>query len=118
MVTVLRVVSALNRAQPACTADRGPCLAPAPNRWRALKAELGRKRAYGCLPCNLSDMDAVDRCPSGGRGDADRLKYFGQQRRHHTATNLFMRVRMNEWNSVINRPTCRDLQLCKGVLPA
>ena len=79
----------------------------------ALKAELG-ERAH-VLPCNLSDMDAVDALPkqaAEAMGSVDILV----NNAGITRDNLFMRMSDDEWNSVINVNLTATFKLCKGVM--
>lgn len=79
----------------------------------ALAAELG-ERAY-VLPCNLSDMEAVETLPKQGAeamGSVDILV----NNAGITRDNLFMRMSDDEWNSVINVNLTATFKLCKGVM--
>ncbi|MDG1103256.1 MAG: 3-oxoacyl-[acyl-carrier-protein] reductase [Ascidiaceihabitans sp.] len=79
----------------------------------ALAAELG-KRAY-VLPCNLSDMEAVEALPkqaAEAMGSVDILV----NNAGITRDNLFMRMSDDEWNSVINVNLTATFKLCKGVM--
>ncbi|MEO9464340.1 SDR family NAD(P)-dependent oxidoreductase, partial [Sulfitobacter pontiacus] len=77
----------------------------------ALAAELG-ERAH-VLPCNLSDMDAVDALPkqaADAMGSVDILV----NNAGITRDNLFMRMSDDEWNSVLNVNLTATFKLCKG----
>jgi len=79
----------------------------------ALAAELG-ERAY-VLPCNLSDMEAVETLPkqaAEAMGSVDILV----NNAGITRDNLFMRMSDDEWNSVINVNLTATFKLCKGVM--
>ena len=79
----------------------------------ALAAELG-ERAY-VLPCNLSDMEAVEALPkqaAEAMGSVDILV----NNAGITRDNLFMRMSDDEWNSVINVNMTATFKLCKGVM--
>lgn len=79
----------------------------------ALKAELG-ERAH-VLPCNLSDMAAVEALPkeaAAAMGSVDILV----NNAGITRDNLFMRMSDDEWNSVINVNLTATFKLCKGVM--
>ncbi|EET48579.1 3-oxoacyl-ACP reductase FabG [Thalassobium sp. R2A62] len=79
----------------------------------ALATELG-ERAH-VLPCNLSDMEAVDALPkqaAEAMGSVDILV----NNAGITRDNLFMRMSDDEWNSVIDVNLTATFKLCKGVL--
>ena len=79
----------------------------------ALAAELV-ERAY-VLPCNLSDMEAVESLPkqaAEAMGSVDILV----NNAGITRDNLFMRMSDDEWNSVINVNLTATFKLCKGVM--
>lgn len=78
-----------------------------------LAAELG-ERAH-VLPCNLSDMDAVDALPKQAieaMGAVDILVNNAGT----TRDNLFMRMSDDEWQSVLNVNLTASMKLCKGVM--
>ena len=78
-----------------------------------LKAELG-ERAY-VLPCNLSDMEAVDALPKQAveaMGSVDILV----NNAGITRDNLFMRMSDEEWQSVLDVNLTATMKLCKGVM--
>lgn len=78
-----------------------------------LAAELG-ERAH-VLPCNLSDMDAVDALPKQAieaMGAVDILV----NNAGITRDNLFMRMSDDEWQSVLNVNLTASMKLCKGVM--
>lgn len=77
-----------------------------------LAAELG-ERAH-VLPCNLSDMAAVEALPKQAieaMGSVDILV----NNAGITRDNLFMRMSDDEWNSVLNVNLTAAMKLCKGV---
>lgn len=79
----------------------------------ALAAELG-ERAH-VLPCNLSDMAAVDALPKQAveaMGSVDILV----NNAGITRDNLFMRMSDDQWQSVIDVNLTATFKLCKGVL--
>ena len=79
----------------------------------ALAAELG-DRAH-VLPCNLSDMEAVEALPkqaSEAMGSLDILV----NNAGITRDNLFMRMSDEEWQSVIDVNLTATFKLCKGVM--
>ena len=79
----------------------------------ALAAELG-DRAH-VLPCNLSDMDAVDALPKQAieaMGSVDVLV----NNAGITRDNLFMRMSDEEWASVLAVNLTATMKLCKGVM--
>ncbi len=79
----------------------------------ALAAELG-ERAY-VLPCNLSDMEAVEALPKQAveaMGGVDILV----NNAGITRDNLFMRMSDDEWQSVLNVNLTATMKLCKGVM--
>lgn len=78
-----------------------------------LAAELG-DRAH-VLPCNLSDMDAVDGLPKAAAeamGSVDILV----NNAGITRDNLFMRMSDDEWTSVLAVNLNATMRLCKGVM--
>lgn len=79
----------------------------------ALAAELD-DRAH-VLPCNLSDMAAVDALPkqaAEAMGSVDVLV----NNAGITRDNLFMRMSDDEWQSVLNVNLTATFKLCKGVM--
>ncbi|MFK7754252.1 MAG: 3-oxoacyl-[acyl-carrier-protein] reductase [Sedimentitalea sp.] len=79
----------------------------------ALKAELG-ERAH-VLPCNLSDMAAVEALPKAAveaMGSVDVLV----NNAGITRDNLFMRMSDEEWQSVLDVNLTATFKLCKGVM--
>lgn len=77
-----------------------------------LAADLG-ERAH-VLPCNLSDMEAVEALPKQAieaMGSVDILV----NNAGITRDNLFMRMSDDEWNSVIAVNLTAAMKLCKGV---
>lgn len=79
----------------------------------ALAEELGT-RAH-VLPCNLSDMAAVDDLPKqavAAMGQVDILV----NNAGITRDNLFMRMSDEEWQSVINVNLTATFKLCRGVM--
>ncbi|MEL6452037.1 MAG: 3-oxoacyl-[acyl-carrier-protein] reductase [Pseudomonadota bacterium] len=80
---------------------------------QALADELG-DRAH-VLPCNLSDMDAVDALPKDAAramGGVDILV----NNAGITRDNLFMRMSDDEWASVLDVNLTATFKLCKGVM--
>lgn len=80
---------------------------------QALAAELGA-RAH-VLPCNLSDLAAVDELPkaaAAAMGGVDILV----NNAGITRDNLFMRMSDEEWQSVIDVNLTATFRLCRGVL--
>ena len=78
-----------------------------------LAAELG-ERAH-VLPCNLSDMAAVEALPkeaAAAMGSVDILV----NNAGITRDNLFMRMSDDEWESVLNVNLTATFKLCKGVM--
>ncbi|MEP2028927.1 MAG: 3-oxoacyl-[acyl-carrier-protein] reductase [Paracoccaceae bacterium] len=78
-----------------------------------LAAQLG-SRAH-VLPCNLSDMDAVEALPKQAveaMGSVDILV----NNAGITRDNLFMRMSDEEWQSVLNVNLTATFKLCKGVM--
>ncbi|MEP1519334.1 3-oxoacyl-[acyl-carrier-protein] reductase [Ascidiaceihabitans sp.] len=78
-----------------------------------LAAELG-ERAH-VLPCNLSDMVAVDALPkqaAEAMGAVDILV----NNAGITRDNLFMRMSDDEWSSVLAVNLTATMKLCKGVM--
>ncbi|MEO0653515.1 MAG: 3-oxoacyl-ACP reductase FabG [Pseudomonadota bacterium] len=79
----------------------------------ALAARLG-ERAH-VLPCNLSDLDAVEALPKQAveaMGGLDILV----NNAGITRDNLFMRMSDDEWQSVIDVNLTATMKLCKGVM--
>jgi 3-oxoacyl-[acyl-carrier protein] reductase len=80
---------------------------------KALADELG-ERAY-VLPCNLSDAEAVDALPkqaAEAMGSVDILV----NNAGITRDNLFMRMKDEEWQSVLDVNLTSTMRLCRGVL--
>ena len=78
-----------------------------------LAAELG-ERAH-VLPCNLSDLEAVDALPkqaAEAMGAVDILV----NNAGITRDNLFMRMSDEEWDSVLAVNLTATYRLCKGVI--
>lgn len=78
-----------------------------------LAAELG-ERAH-VLPCNLSDMAAVEALPkqaAEAMGSVDILV----NNAGITRDNLFMRMSDDEWSSVLAVNLTATMKLCKGVM--
>ena len=79
----------------------------------ALAAELG-ERAH-VLPCNLSDPDAVEALPKQAieaMGGLDILV----NNAGITRDNLFMRMKDEDWEAVININLTSTMRLCRGVM--
>ena len=79
----------------------------------ALAAELG-ERAH-VLPCNLSDMAAVDALPKQAVEAMGSVNIMVNNA-GITRDNLFMRMKDEEWQSVIDVNLTATFKLCKGVL--
>jgi len=80
---------------------------------KALAAELGA-RAH-VLPCNLSDSDAVEALPKQAieaMGGLDILV----NNAGITRDNLFMRMKDEDWDAVININLTSTMRLCRGVM--
>ncbi|MEO3478028.1 3-oxoacyl-[acyl-carrier-protein] reductase [Phaeobacter sp. CAU 1743] len=80
---------------------------------KALAEELG-ERAF-VLPCNLSDADAVEALPKQAAevmGSVDILV----NNAGITKDNLFMRMKDEEWQSVLDVNLTSTMRLCRGVL--
>lgn len=80
---------------------------------QALAAELG-ERAH-VLPCNLSDAEAVDALPKQAieaMGGLDILI----NNAGITRDNLFMRMKDEEWDAVLNVNLTSTMRLCRGVM--
>ncbi|APG47218.1 3-oxoacyl-ACP reductase FabG [Phaeobacter porticola] len=78
-----------------------------------LAAELG-ERAH-VLPCNLSDAEAVEALPKqaiAAMGSVDILV----NNAGITRDNLFMRMKDEEWQSVLEVNLTSTMRLCRGVL--
>jgi 3-oxoacyl-[acyl-carrier protein] reductase len=79
----------------------------------ALAAELG-ERAH-VLPCNLSDAEAVEALPKQAieaMGSLDILV----NNAGITRDNLFMRMKDEDWDAVININLTSTMRLCRGVM--
>ncbi len=79
----------------------------------ALAAELG-ERAH-VLPCNLSDDEAVEALPKQAieaMGGLDILV----NNAGITRDNLFMRMKDEDWDAVININLTSTMRLCRGVM--
>ena len=79
----------------------------------ALAAELGDRSHV--LPCNLSDMEAVEALPkkaAEAMGSVDILI----NNAGITRDNLFMRMSDDEWQSVLDVNLTATMKLCKGVM--
>ena len=80
---------------------------------QALAAELG-ERAH-VITCNLSDKDSVEALPKAAAeamGSVDILV----NNAGITRDNLFMRMKDEEWESVLNVNLTSTMRLCRGVL--
>lgn len=79
----------------------------------ALAAELG-SRAH-VLPCNLSDAEAVNELPKQAAevmGSVDILV----NNAGITADNIFMRMKDEEWERVLEINLTSTMRLCRGVM--
>ena len=79
----------------------------------ALASELG-DRAH-VLPCNLSDMEAVEALPKQA-ADAMGAVDILVNNAGITRDNLFMRMSEEEWQSVLDVNLTATFKLCKGVM--
>ena len=79
----------------------------------ALAGELG-PRAH-VLPCNLSDMAAVEALPKQATEAMGSLDVLVNNA-GITRDNLFMRMSDEEWQSVIDVNLTATFKLCKGVM--
>jgi 3-oxoacyl-[acyl-carrier protein] reductase len=79
----------------------------------ALAAELG-ERAH-VLPCNLSDMAAVDALPKQAIEAMGRVDILVNNA-GITRDNLFMRMSDEDWSSVMDVNLTATMKLCRGVL--
>ena len=79
----------------------------------ALAAELG-ERAY-VLPCNLSDAAAVDALPKQA-ADAMWSVDILVNNAGITRDQIFMRMKDDEWDDVINVNLNSTMRLCRGVM--
>lgn len=80
---------------------------------QALATELG-ERAH-VVPCNLSDAEAVDALPKQAieaMGGLDILI----NNAGITRDNLFMRMKDEEWDAVLNVNLTSTMRLCRGVM--
>jgi 3-oxoacyl-[acyl-carrier protein] reductase len=75
--------------------------------------ELGQ-RAY-VLPCNLSDIEAVEALPKQAAEEMGSVDILVNNA-GITRDNLFMRMSDDEWNSVIDVNLTATFKLCKGVM--
>ncbi|MEC3860264.1 3-oxoacyl-[acyl-carrier-protein] reductase [Mesobacterium sp. TK19101] len=80
---------------------------------QALAAELGDRAVV--LPCNLSDMAAVEALPKQAAEAMGGLDILVNNA-GITRDNLFMRMSDDEWQSVIDVNLTATFKLCKGVL--
>jgi 3-oxoacyl-[acyl-carrier protein] reductase len=72
------------------------------------------KRAY-VLPCNLSDIEAVEALPKQAAEEMGSVDILVNNA-GITRDNLFMRMSDDEWNSVIDVNLTATFKLCKGVM--
>ncbi|KEJ94560.1 3-oxoacyl-ACP reductase FabG [Pseudosulfitobacter pseudonitzschiae] len=79
----------------------------------ALAAELGA-RAH-VLPCNLSDMEAVEALPKQAIEAMGRVDILVNNA-GITRDNLFMRMSDEDWSSVMDVNLTATMKLCRGVL--
>lgn len=78
-----------------------------------LAAELG-ERAH-VLPCNLSDMEAVDALPKQAIEAMGRVDILVNNA-GITRDNLFMRMSDEDWAKVMDVNLTATMKLCRGVL--
>ena len=79
----------------------------------ALAGELGTRARV--LPCNLSDMAAVEALPKQATEAMGSLDVLVNNA-GITRDNLFMRMSDEEWQSVIDVNLTATFKLCKGVM--
>ncbi len=79
----------------------------------ALAAELG-DRAF-VLPCNLSDTEAVDALPKAAIAAMGGLDILVNNA-GITRDNIFMRMKDEEWDAVLNVNLTSTMRLCRGVM--
>jgi 3-oxoacyl-[acyl-carrier protein] reductase len=79
----------------------------------ALKAELG-SRAH-VLPCNLADTDSVEALPKAAEAAAGQVDILVNNA-GITRDNLFLRMKDEEWDSVIAVDLTAAFRLSRGVL--
>jgi 3-oxoacyl-[acyl-carrier protein] reductase len=79
----------------------------------ALAAGLG-ERAH-VLPCNLSDGDAVDALPKAAIAAMGGLDILVNNA-GITRDNIFMRMKDEEWDAVLNVNLTSTMRLCRGVM--
>ena len=79
----------------------------------ALAAELG-DRAH-VLPCNLSDAEAVDALPKAAVAAMGGLDILVNNA-GITRDNIFMRMKDEEWDAVLNVNLTSTMRLCRGVM--
>ncbi|UOA26851.1 3-oxoacyl-[acyl-carrier-protein] reductase [Pseudosulfitobacter sp. DSM 107133] len=79
----------------------------------ALAAELGDR--VHVLPCNLSDMAAVDALPKQAIEAMGRVDILVNNA-GITRDNLFMRMSDEDWSSVLDVNLTATMKLCRGVL--
>lgn len=80
---------------------------------QALAEELG-ERAY-VLTCNLSDADAVEALPKQAIAAMGRVDILVNNA-GITKDNLFMRMKDEEWQSVLDVNLTSTMRLCRGVV--
>ena len=95
-----------------CT-QQGPLWGTRVEPLEALAAELG-ERAH-VLPCNLSDMEAVDALPKQAIEAMGRVDILVNNA-GITRDNLFMRMSDEDWSSVMDVNLTATMKLCRGVL--
>ena len=95
-----------------CT-QQGPLSGTRVEPLEALAAELG-ERAH-VLPCNLSDMEAVDALPKQAIEAMGRVDILVNNA-GITRDNLFMRMSDEDWSSVMDVNLTATMKLCRGVL--
>ncbi len=80
---------------------------------QALADELG-ERAH-VLTCNLSDADAVEALPKQAAAAMGRVDILVNNA-GITKDNLFMRMKDEEWQSVLDVNLTSTMRLCRGVV--
>lgn len=77
-------------------------------------AGLGGERTH-ILPCNLSDLEAVDGLPKAAEGEMGQLDILVNNA-GITKDNLFMRMKDEEWDQVIAINLTASFRLCRASL--
>lgn len=67
------------------------------------------------LPCNLSDLDAVDALPKQAEAEMGQLDILVNNA-GITKDNIFMRMKDDEWDDVLQVNLTASFRLCRGVM--